>query len=204
MYSDSIPSTRSLIRSSDVRVHGFHSPTHSISPLCVRWLTGVRGDHVIGIICIDAFTDCVCCTYMMHLDGCICLTCIQDLWYSRSDDLTILIGDPGEYSSLQPFLLCIFQLLSRRLYSIVITICYSLLYMSTRYLLSCWTHPPMDTIFFRYQVAYGVAWSILSAGPHATSEDLSSLLFICILVYEFVYLALCSGFVSGVLFCCVV
>ena len=56
------PSTRSLIRSSDGKVHSCHSPTHSVSPSCVRWLTSVRGDHVICIICMITFIACVCCT----------------------------------------------------------------------------------------------------------------------------------------------
>ena len=104
MYSDSIPSTRSLIRSSDDRVHGCHSPTHSVSPLCVRWLTGVRGDqdaslasyalmHLFLVIVFAAFVCCI-------LVGCICLTCIQDLGHFRFDDPFVWIGVPGEYSFL--------------------------------------------------------------------------------------------------------
>ena len=72
MYSDSIPSTQSLIRSSDGIVHSCHSPTHSVSPLCVRWLTGVRGDHDIGIICMMhlllVFAAFACSIYMDAYD----------------------------------------------------------------------------------------------------------------------------------------
>ena len=88
MYSDSIPSTRSLIRNSDDRVHGCHSPTHSVSLLCVRWLTGVRGDqdaslasyalmHLFLVIVFAAFICCI-------LVGWPCLTCIQDFYTSRT------------------------------------------------------------------------------------------------------------------------
>ena len=94
VYSDSIPSTRSLIRGSDVRVHGCHSPTHSVSPSCVRWLTGCRGDQDMSLASyalmhlLLVFAAFICCI----LDDCICLTCIQDFYTSR---FIIHIPGPG-------------------------------------------------------------------------------------------------------------
>ena len=87
MYSDSIPSTRSLIRSSDDRVHGCHSPTHSASLLyeMIDWRQGWPG-RIIGIICmmhlllVFVFAAFICCI----LFGYLCLTCIQDSYTTRT------------------------------------------------------------------------------------------------------------------------
>ena len=52
----------------------------------VSWLTGVRGDHDIGIICmmhlllVFVFAALICCI----LFGYLCLTCIQDFHITRT------------------------------------------------------------------------------------------------------------------------
>ena len=63
------------------------SQPYPLGPTFVMsWLTGVRGDHDIGIICmmhllfVIVFAAFICCI----LFGYLCLTCIQDFHISRT------------------------------------------------------------------------------------------------------------------------
>ena len=132
----------------------------------------------------NAFIACVCCFYLLHLYGCIWLTCIQDLWHSRSDDSVVLIPWFWLVQFSPAYFSCIYPSCIRRLYAwLVLVVIFFIMHISC-YPLSCWTHPRGHYLF---QVP-GCLWSRLEyptcRSPRHIRRLVSVFLFIFILVYD--------------------